>query len=105
MNDKRANAEAVANAYHLNSLPEAIDYLKDDRSHGDEAMAEIAARLARERWAGRPPEGDREAAVLFIMEVQELADKAAKKPDAAFLRDLKTMEIGNLRLFGKRKRK
>ncbi|MGA2361635.1 MAG: hypothetical protein ABSG73_04160 [Candidatus Aminicenantales bacterium] len=102
---KRADAEAVAEAHGLDTLPEAIDYLTDDRSHGDELIAGIAARLARERWAGRPPKGNREIAVEFIIECQDLAKNEAEKPDAAFRADLKILEANNLKYFGKQKRK
>ncbi|MGA2363655.1 MAG: hypothetical protein ABSG73_14520 [Candidatus Aminicenantales bacterium] len=102
---KRSGAEAVAEAHGLDSLPEAVDYLTDDRSHGDEVIAGIAARIARERWAGQPPKGNRKMAVEFIIECQGLANNEAGKGDAAFRADLKILEANNLKYFGKQKGK
>ena len=59
-------ARGIAKAHNLITVQEAIDYLTDDRSHGDEVLANIAARLARENWPGRTPKGNRAAAVKFI---------------------------------------
>jgi hypothetical protein len=101
MTDKRADAEAVAEAHGLDTLPEAIDYLTDDRSHGDELIAEIAARLVRERWAGRPPKGNRATAVEFIVECQ---DEARAEGERKFRKDLKNMEENNLKHFGGEKK-
>jgi hypothetical protein len=102
---KRADAEAVAEARGLDTLPEAVDYLTDDRSHGDELVAGVAARIARERWGVRPPKGNRKTAVEFIVECQDLANSESGKGDAAFRADLKILEANNLKYFGKQKRK
>ena len=65
-------ARGEAEARNINSIPEAIDYAMDDRSHGDEYFATAAGEIAREKWGAvsgpAVPTGDREAAVAFLAE-------------------------------------
>ena len=66
-------ARAAVEAHGLDTGLQALDWLADDRSHGDEWAAGAAAEIARERWGGDVPAGDREAAVAFVAEVFERA--------------------------------
>ena len=79
------SGRAVAESRDINSIPEAIDYAMDDRSHGDEAFAIAAGEIAREKWDAvsgpAVPTGDREAAVDFIAEAFARAAAMPKASD------------------------
>lgn len=66
-------AEALVKAHDINTIPEAVDFLMDDRSHGDELTAIVAAEVALEKYGATSgpsvPAGSREEAAAFIAEV------------------------------------